>query len=530
MSIAGTTDVLADLKALARKMNDSVPPPVPDGPRARSGSGNSTQSAVPRIAIAPPSETTRPHRRSPSDPSVSDFPSRQQLPPRVKVHFESAESHLFTQHVPEPKRESQPDINQDHFRDELRDKIATKHAASEAAREAAAKLKTLQMQLTAAQEKMQLLERGTPLPQLMSQERLSFEQQRGQMQQLNDEAHNRILSQESIIAELQSQLQQSHAKNRSLQHELSGAQQMIVRLRENDKVMAKLRDDLRTTTDELQAERNETAQLRLALDSIKASELRLQAELTFTREQTLRSQTESAEKLNVANQSIQVLNSRIAHLSGEVGETLCSLAVAQQAADNAKAQLAISQASEAITTAALVSAQQSVLESQESVITMQQQLTEARSQALTEMNNVRKQSQQDIAAAKRRNEADLAELRQQWETEAVLAYHQRRQESGIVRHVATNTSALAGQKATLGIGFVPVPGGLRATTVKSGSGASLADIRPGDVLITLNEESVCSLEELRKQLARHDPGEIITCLFIRAGKPQTRKIELGAGK
>jgi putative serine protease PepD len=101
--------------------------------------------------------------------------------------------------------------------------------------------------------------------------------------------------------------------------------------------------------------------------------------------------------------------------------------------------------------------------------------------------------------------------------------------SNLVRTIANELiSSGSAQHALLGV--VPSPtstNGVKITSVESGSGASKAGLKVGDVITELNGTAIQNAGQLRAIIAVDKPGETITLTIHRNGETKTIKATLG---
>ena len=91
-----------------------------------------------------------------------------------------------------------------------------------------------------------------------------------------------------------------------------------------------------------------------------------------------------------------------------------------------------------------------------------------------------------------------------------------------------------GQRATpaaapqLGVSAVDASDGVRVAEVLPGSGADLAGLRPGDVIVAVDGAPVHSVEQLRERLATFAPGEAVRVTVLRDGGRAALRVTLSA--
>lgn len=80
----------------------------------------------------------------------------------------------------------------------------------------------------------------------------------------------------------------------------------------------------------------------------------------------------------------------------------------------------------------------------------------------------------------------------------------------------------------MGIGLVETDDGIVARSVSPGSPAAAAGAVIGDVIVSLDGESVGSAEDLVQMIQGHAPGDVVTLSVLRNGVERTLEIELGS--
>jgi len=90
------------------------------------------------------------------------------------------------------------------------------------------------------------------------------------------------------------------------------------------------------------------------------------------------------------------------------------------------------------------------------------------------------------------------------------------------------------QRAILGVGIaevsdetaadsgLPTVAGVYITSVSNGSSAAEAGLKPGDIIISINQVKTNSVPQLQEQIALYRPGERISLAFYREGKKYRR--------
>jgi putative serine protease PepD len=72
-----------------------------------------------------------------------------------------------------------------------------------------------------------------------------------------------------------------------------------------------------------------------------------------------------------------------------------------------------------------------------------------------------------------------------------------------------------------------VDAGAVVTDVAGGSGASKSGIKNGDVIVSIDDNKVNSVEDVASEVRKHNPGEQIDVVVVRDGQRQTIKVTLG---
>ena len=75
--------------------------------------------------------------------------------------------------------------------------------------------------------------------------------------------------------------------------------------------------------------------------------------------------------------------------------------------------------------------------------------------------------------------------------------------------------------------YYRMPAGLYITDVETGSSADLCGIEPGDLLISLDDTRITSMDTLHEVLYGHDAGDLVTITIYRSGKTASATIQLG---
>jgi membrane-associated protease RseP (regulator of RpoE activity) len=69
--------------------------------------------------------------------------------------------------------------------------------------------------------------------------------------------------------------------------------------------------------------------------------------------------------------------------------------------------------------------------------------------------------------------------------------------------------------------------GVRAASIADGSGAALAGLKNGDVLVGMADQPIDDLRGLSEALKTFVPAQVIEVRYLRDGKPQTASMKLG---
>jgi serine protease Do len=86
---------------------------------------------------------------------------------------------------------------------------------------------------------------------------------------------------------------------------------------------------------------------------------------------------------------------------------------------------------------------------------------------------------------------------------------------------------IAGTPGVLGVAIVDKPGKPTIEKVMDGSGAKIAGMLAGDVIILVTGDPVKNLGELKKAVGKHRAGEIVKTTIVRDGKNIEFKVRLG---
>jgi len=89
---------------------------------------------------------------------------------------------------------------------------------------------------------------------------------------------------------------------------------------------------------------------------------------------------------------------------------------------------------------------------------------------------------------------------------------------------------LAGRRAVLGLGMAPTEGedGIAIRFVQPGSPAAAAGLRPGDVLVKVNDASLGVALAINDALADKEPGDIVALTYRRDGAESQVQVKLNA--
>jgi putative serine protease PepD len=101
--------------------------------------------------------------------------------------------------------------------------------------------------------------------------------------------------------------------------------------------------------------------------------------------------------------------------------------------------------------------------------------------------------------------------------------------SNLVKSIASQL--IAGGKvehALLGVTPTQASGGVRITSVETGSGAAKAGLKVDDVITKVGDATITSPEQLRSIIASHKPGDTLSITIRRGGATQTVKATLGS--
>jgi len=85
--------------------------------------------------------------------------------------------------------------------------------------------------------------------------------------------------------------------------------------------------------------------------------------------------------------------------------------------------------------------------------------------------------------------------------------------------VSASSRKIAPQRGVLGILLAPDEQGPRVTHVVPGSGAAIADLRVGDIVVRVNQRTVKEAPDLMAQLQHVKPGDTVTLDILRANDP-----------
>ena len=73
---------------------------------------------------------------------------------------------------------------------------------------------------------------------------------------------------------------------------------------------------------------------------------------------------------------------------------------------------------------------------------------------------------------------------------------------------------------------LPSVEGVHITEITRRGSADLAGLKPGDVIIKINDKKTGTMPELQEQIGRYRPGNMVTVQFYRNGKLQQAKVTL----
>jgi S1-C subfamily serine protease len=69
--------------------------------------------------------------------------------------------------------------------------------------------------------------------------------------------------------------------------------------------------------------------------------------------------------------------------------------------------------------------------------------------------------------------------------------------------------------------------GAKIIEVRGGSGADVAGLQPGDVIVAANDKAITGLEELRTLVRTSKPGDVLRLTYQRNGEQATVSVTLG---
>ena len=75
--------------------------------------------------------------------------------------------------------------------------------------------------------------------------------------------------------------------------------------------------------------------------------------------------------------------------------------------------------------------------------------------------------------------------------------------------------------------YYRMPAGLYITEIEPGSSADLCGMEPGDILISIDDSRITSMDTLHEVLYSHEAGDSVTVTIYRAGKTASATITLG---
>jgi putative serine protease PepD len=82
--------------------------------------------------------------------------------------------------------------------------------------------------------------------------------------------------------------------------------------------------------------------------------------------------------------------------------------------------------------------------------------------------------------------------------------------------------------AFLGVQLGDSAASARVVSVRSGTPASKAGLRAGDVIVSIDGTKVSSADELRSAISAHKPGERVSVTYVRSGKRHTVSVTLAS--
>ncbi|MEZ6111883.1 MAG: PDZ domain-containing protein [Pirellulaceae bacterium] len=84
------------------------------------------------------------------------------------------------------------------------------------------------------------------------------------------------------------------------------------------------------------------------------------------------------------------------------------------------------------------------------------------------------------------------------------------------------------QRAALGVALRPVRGGLMIQSVEPNGPAAQVGLRPGDVIVALDDVEITSFTNFANRIANHEPGQQATIVFAREGRTDAVDVQLMA--
>lgn len=84
------------------------------------------------------------------------------------------------------------------------------------------------------------------------------------------------------------------------------------------------------------------------------------------------------------------------------------------------------------------------------------------------------------------------------------------------------------RRAALGVALRPVRGGLMIESVEPNGPAAQVGLRPGDVIVALDDVEITSFTNFANRIASHEPGQQATIVFAREGRTDAVDVQLMA--